>query len=115
MFRAKRSGLRERTPIGELLLETMNQWAFFLRDGMILCRHGTQPGVLRLTTKAANRLPSPITHAWCLHKAAQFARVPQNELHSQQTVASATGPFGWGSGHWRKDYVCACIATGLRA
>src|SRR4051812_30875034 len=106
MFRAKQPGLRERTPIGELLLEAMNQWVFFLRDGMIVCQRGSQPGVLRLTTKAANRLTNPITHAWCLRRAARFARGPEAMLLSQQTVASVTGPFGWGSGHWRKDYVC---------
>src|SRR3954466_3037948 len=101
----------KRTPIGGLLLEGVEGWKFSLRDGTIAGRRGDQPGVLRLTTQAANLLPNPITHEWCLQVAAQFARVHEPVFRSQQTIASATGPFGWGSGRWDKDYICAWYCT----
>jgi len=37
--------------------------------------------------------------------------VPEVILRSQQTLASPTGPLGWGSGRWSKDYVCAWYCT----
>jgi len=108
--------MRQRTPIGGLLLEAVEGWRFSLRDGTVAGRRGLQPGVFRMTTKAPNELARPITHESCLQFAAQFAGVPQVILRSQQTVASITGPFGWGSGRWRKDYLCTwycCRPPGL--
>jgi len=108
--------MRQRTPIGGLLLEAVEGWRFSLRDGTIAGRRGYQPGVLRMTSTAPNELERPITHESCLQIAAKFANVPQPMLRSQQTVASATGPFGWGSGRWGKDYLCAwycCRPSGL--
>ena len=97
----------KRTPIGGLLLEAVGGWKFSLRDGTIAGRRGHEPGVLRLTTHAANLLPNPITHEWCMQLAARFARVLEPVLHSQQTIANATGPSGWGRGRFGKDYICA--------
>jgi len=97
----------KRTPIGGLLLEAVEGWKFSLRDGTIAGRRGDQPGVLRLTTTSANLRPSPITHEWCMQMAARFARVLEPVFRSHQSVASATGPFGWGSGRYGKDYLCA--------
>src|SRR5438477_6886926 len=108
--------MRPQTPIGGLLLQAVEGWRFSLRDGTIAGRRGMQPGVLRITSKAPNQLVRPITHEACLQIAASFASVPQVMLRSQETVASATGPFGWGSGRWRKDYLCAwycCRPAGL--
>src|SRR3954467_2939539 len=97
----------KRTPIGGLLLEGVEGWKFSLRDGTIAGRRGDRPGVLRLTTTNANLRPNPITHEWCMQAAAQFARMLEPVFRSQQSVASVTGPFGWGSGRWDKDYLCA--------
>src|SRR5258705_9847765 len=108
--------MRQRTPIGGLLREAVEGWRFSLRDGTIAGKRGYQPGVMRITSKAPNELERPITHESCLQIAAKFANVPQPMLRSQQTVASATGPFGWGSGRWGKDYLCAwycCRPSGL--
>ncbi len=108
--------MRQRTPIGGLLLEAVDGWRFSLRDGTIAGRRGYQPGVLRMTSMAPNELERPITHESCVQIAAKFAHVPEAILRRGQTVASATGPFGWGSGRWRKDYLCAwycCRPSGL--
>jgi len=108
--------MRQRTPIGGLLLEATEGWRFSLRDGTIAGRRGMQPGVLRMTSHAANELARPITHESCLTFAAKFANIPQEMLRKQQTIASATGPFGWGSARWGKDYLCAwycCRPSGL--
>ena len=108
--------MRQRTPIGGLLLESVEGWRFSLRDGTIAGRRGMQPGVLRITSHAPNELERPITHETCLEFAAKFANVPHVMLRKQQTVAAASGPFGWGSGRWGKDYVCAwycCRPSGL--
>jgi hypothetical protein len=97
----------KRTPIGGLLLEAVEGWRFSVREGTIAGRRGNDPGLLRLTTRPTNVLPKPITHEWCIQVAARFARVYEPALHSQQTIANVTGPFGWGGGRWGKDYVCA--------
>jgi hypothetical protein len=101
----------KRTSIGGLLLEAVAGWSFSVRDGAVAGVRGHQPGVMRITTLAANVLPNPLTHESCLQIAAKFAVVPEPMLRAQQTVASATGPFGWGSGRWGKDYVCAWYCT----
>jgi len=98
--------MSKRTPIGGLLLETVEGWRFSLRDGTIAGQRGEQPGVLRLTTQAANLRPNPITHEWCMQVAAKFARVLEPVFRSQQSIASVTGPSGWGSGRWDKDHLC---------
>ena len=108
--------MRQWTPIGQLLLEEVEGWRFSLRDGTIAGRRGVQPGVLRITNHNAELLESPITHECCLKAAAKFAGVPFEMMRRQQTLASAGGPFGWGSARWSKDYVCAwysCRAPGL--
>jgi hypothetical protein len=108
--------MRQRTPIGGLLLEAVEGWRFSLRDGTIAGRRGMQPGVLRMRSHAPNELSRPLTHETCLQFAANFASIPEAMLRKQQTLASATGPFGWGSGRWGKDYLCAwycCRPSGL--
>src|SRR5215207_7301591 len=89
--------MRQLTPIGGLVLELAEGWRFSLRDGSIAGRRGAQPGVLLLTSHGPNELESPITHESCLKFAAKFAKVPEAMLRKQQTIASMTGPFGWGS------------------
>lgn len=108
--------MQQRTPIGGLLLEAVEGWRFSLRDGTIAGRRGMQPGVLRITSKWSDEFPRPVSHETCLEFAASFANVPHVMLRKQQTVASATGPFGWGSGRYGKDYVCTwycCRPSGL--
>jgi hypothetical protein len=108
--------MRQLTPIGGLVLELAEGWRFSLRDGTIAGRRGMQPGVLLLTTHGPNELERPITHESCLKFAAKFAKIPEAMLRKQQSIASMTGPFGWGSTRWGKDYVSAwycCRPSGL--
>jgi hypothetical protein len=108
--------MRQLTPIGGLVLELEEGWRFSLRDGTIAGRRGAQPGVLLLSTHGPNELERPITHESCLQFAARFANVPAEMLRKQQTIASMTGPFGWGRSRWGKDYVSAwycCRPSGL--
>ena len=107
--------MRQRTPIGGLMLEAVEGWRFSVRDGTIAGRRGEQPGVLRVTSHGPNELERPIRHESCLKLAAKFAKVPDSLLRQQQAVASVS-PFGWGSARWGKDYVCAwycCRPSGL--
>jgi hypothetical protein len=72
--------------------------------------------VLRMSSVAANQLERPIGHESCLQIAARFACVPAQMLRRQKTIASATGPFGKGSGRWGKDYLSVwycCRQAGL--
>jgi len=103
-------------PIGGLLLEAVEGWRFLLRDSTIAGRRRRQPGVLRLASVAPNRLTRPISHESCLQIGAKFACVPVEMLRRQKTIASATGPFGKGSGRWGKDYLSVwycCRPAGL--
>ena len=83
-----------RTSIGGLLLEEVDGWTFNVQHGVIAGKFRDDPGILRIKTIAANRLPQPVTHDACLSRAAQLAEVAEAKPSDWKMTQSVTGPYG---------------------
>lgn len=83
-----------RTSIGGLLFEDVEGWTFSVQDGVIAGTFRDEPGMLRITTVAANRLPQPVTHEACILRAAKLAEVMDPTPSDWKMSQSVTGPYG---------------------
>jgi hypothetical protein len=103
--------MMSRTPIGGLLLEAGDGWAFSVRDGTIAGKHGIDPGVLRVATLTSNLLPQPSTHEHCLQLAAEWVGVSHVNAADRQLMESVTGPYGSARYRRGKDDVSVWYCT----
>lgn len=84
-----------RTPIGGLLLQDVEEWAFHVQpDGAIAGRRRGDSGVLRIVTTPPDVLQQPVTHEQCLAIARTLADVPDAVAFGRQMMESVSGPFG---------------------
>ena len=87
--------MASRTPIGGLLLEDIDDWAFHVQpDGAIAAKRRDDSGVLRILVTPSERLQQPVTHEQCLAIARTSADVPNAAAFGRQMLQSLTGPFG---------------------
>jgi len=87
--------MASRTPIGGLMLEEIEGWAFHVQpDGGIAAKRNDDSGVLRIFVTPSDRLRQPVTHEECLRIARTVAKVPDAPPFGQQLMQSITGPFG---------------------
>jgi hypothetical protein len=105
-----------RTSIGGLLLEDVEGWAFNVQNDVITGKFRDDPGILRITTIAANKLPHPVTHEACLLRAALLAELVDPKPNDWKRLQSVTGPYGSASFDRGSDRVFCwycCRAPGV--
>jgi hypothetical protein len=84
-----------RTPIGGLLLNVVEDWAFHVQsDGAIAAKHREHSGILRMFVTPSERLQQPVTHGQCLEIARTLADVSHAAPLDHQLKESITGPYG---------------------
>ena len=83
-----------RTSIGGLLLEDVEGWTFTVQHAAIVGSFRDDPGILRITVIASNKLPTPVTHEACLAHAAKLAEVADPKPADWKRLQSVTGPYG---------------------
>jgi hypothetical protein len=98
--------MASRTSISGLLLESVEGWAFSVRDGVIAGRRRQEPGVFRIMTIEPNRLPQPLSHEDCLRFAEERVGKPEGAVFDRHMMQSITGPFGSASYRRGKDLIC---------
>ena len=87
--------MMSRTPIGGLLLDEVEGWAFHVQpDGVVAGRRRGDSGILRIFVIPPNRLQNPVTHEQCLTIAQGLAEVAHARPSGLQMMQSISGPFG---------------------
>src|SRR5690348_13739295 len=90
-----------RTSIGGLLLDDVEGWTFNVQHDVITGSFRDDPGILRITVIASNKLPTPVTDQACLAYAAQLAEVADAKPADWKMSQSVTGPYG--SAHFERE------------
>ena len=87
--------MTSRTPIGGLLLESLEDWAFHVgTDGVVAAQRSGDSGLLRIFSTQPNELRQPVTHEQCLSIARARADLGDTRAFATQMMQAVCGPFG---------------------